>query len=139
MHPVKTIKQCTRPPSPHPPQDLQMLPEPRHINRVLKQMVQAGFPEKAEELVDAVYANPMAPFKPDIESYNEILEGLVACTDPTLPEDSPLRHNSPGPEGWADAFKGRLVQRRLTPNMRTHALLVEAHAWEGEEDVRGVV
>lgn len=116
-----------------------MLPEPRHINRVLKQMVQAGFPEKAEELVDAVYANPMAPFKPDIESYNEILEGLVACTDPTLPEDSPLRHNSPGPEGWADAFKGRLVQRRLTPNMRTHALLVEAHAWEGEEDVRGVV
>ncbi len=62
---------------------------------------------------------------------------LVACTDPTLPEDSPLRYNSPGLEGWADAFKGRLLQRRLQPNMRTHALLVEAHAWEGEEDVCG--
>ncbi len=38
-------------------------------------MVQAGFPEKAEDMVNALYADPLAPFKPDIESYNEILEG----------------------------------------------------------------
>lgn len=43
-------------------------------------MVQAGFPEKAEDLVNALYADPMAPFKPDVESYNEILEGYVWVT-----------------------------------------------------------